>query len=366
MNKDYYKILGVNKNASEDDVKKAFRKLAHQYHPDKAGGDEKKFKEINEAYQVLGNKDKRAQYDRFGSTFEQGGFPGAGGAAGPFPGGFPGGFNVNWGGQGGEDFGDIFETIFEQFGGGARRKTYAAGGDIEVIQEVTLEEVLTGARRRLGLKTYVPCSACGGMGYDKKAGADKCKTCGGRGEVRIERRTFFGNFAQVKTCPDCGGNGEIPKAPCNVCRGKGRIIGRKEVNVTIAPGIEDGQIIKITGGGEAGEKGGGSGDLYVVVRVKPNAVFTRQKADLYTTKSMNIMDALLGKEIILDGLGGEKLKVEIPKGFGLQEKLRLSGKGLPRFGGGSRGDVYVTLDVHLPKHLSEKAKRALEGLEGEL
>jgi molecular chaperone DnaJ len=364
MNKDYYKVLGVDKTASEEDIKKAYRKLAHQYHPDKSGGDEKKFKEINEAYQILGNKEKRSQYDRFGSAFEQGGFPGEG--AGPFPSGFPGGFpgGVSWGG-GAEDMNDIFESLFEQFGG-VRRRTYSAGRDIEVIQEITLEEVLTGVRRHLSLKTYVPCAVCGGLGYDKRQGTSQCTTCRGRGEINVERRTFFGNFAQVQTCPDCGGSGKIPKAPCNECKGKGRVIGRKELDVQIAPGIDDGQIIKLSGAGEAGEKGGGSGDLYVVVRVKPHPVFKRQKADLYAVRPVNIADALLGKELMLEGLGGERLKVEIPKGFGLQEKLRVPGKGLPRFGGGSRGDVYITLDVHLPKHLSEKAKGLLEELKGEI
>ncbi len=366
--KDYYEVLGVQKTASEDEIKKAFRKLAHQYHPDKAGGDESKFKEINEAYQVLGNKDKRAQYDRFGTAFENA----PGGGAGPFPGGFdfgnfPGGFpgGIHWEAGGAQDMSDIFETFFEQFGGG-RRKTYAQGADIEVIQELTLEEVLAGVTRHLSLKTYVPCSVCHGLGYDKKQGTSQCSTCRGRGEIKVERRTFFGNFAQVKACPDCGGSGEVPKAPCTECRGKGRVIGRKELDVQIAPGIEDGQIIKLAGAGEAGEKGGGSGDLYVVVRVKPHPVFKRQKTDLHATKAVNVLDALLGKELTLDGLGGEKLRVEIPHGFSLQEKLRIPGKGLPRFGGGTRGDIYISLDVRLPKRISEKTRKLLEGLEGEI
>ncbi len=364
MNKDYYRILGVDKNASEEEIKKAYRKLAHQYHPDKAGGDEKKFKEINEAYQVLGNKEKRAQYDRFGSTFEQGGFTGEG--AGPFSGGFAGGFpgGFSWSSDA-EDMSDIFESFFEQFSG-VRRRTYSVGRDIEVIQEITLEEVLTGVKRHLSLKTYVTCTACGGLGYDRKQGTSQCTTCRGLGEIKVERRTFFGNFAQVQTCPDCGGSGVIPKAPCPECKGKGRVLGRKELDVQIAPGIEDGQIIKIAGAGEAGEKNSGNGDLYVVVRVKPHPVFKRQKADLYVVKSMNIIDAILGKDVILEGLGGERIKVEIPKGFGLQSKLRVPGKGLPRFGGGLRGDLYITLDLHLPKHLSEKAKKLLEELAGEI
>ncbi len=370
MNKDYYSVLGVEKTASEDEIKKAFRKLAHQYHPDKSGGDDKKFKEINEAYQVLSNKEKRAQYDRFGQAFSAGGGPAYGGEGFPggfdfgnFPGGFPGG--MNWETGGAQDFSDIFESFFEQFGGG-RRKTYAQGNDIEVIQEITLEEVLSGVSRHLGLKTYVPCNVCHGLGYDKKQGVSQCATCRGRGEIKVERRTFFGNFAQVKACPECGGSGEVPKAPCPECKGKGRVIGRKEITVQIAPGIEDGQIIKIAGAGEAGEKSGGSGDLYVVVRVKPHPVFKRQKADLYATAGVNILDALIGKEIVIEGLGGEKLRVEIPRGFALQEKIRVPGKGLPHFGGGARGDVYVTLDVRLPKHLSEKAKKLLKDLEGEI
>lgn len=379
MNKDYYKILGVGRTATEDEIKKAYRKLAHQHHPDKQGGNEAKFKEINEAYQVLSNKDKRVQYDRFGQVFEGGGMPGGG--AGPFPGGFSAdfggfggqqgfsGFNWNSGGQEG-DLNDIFESIFEQFGGGSagrrRRQTYAQGSDVEIVQDIGLEDAFRGLKRTLNFKTYLVCDACQGLGHDKSKGFDTCGMCGGRGEINVERKTFFGQFAQVKICPDCSGSGQIPKSPCPKCKSKGRIFGAKEVAINIAPGVEDGQIIKIQGGGEAGERQGGVGDLYVIVRVKPHSVFTRKKEDLYMSKDIGLTEALLEKDIHITDIGGEKFSVKIPGGFSLQEKMKVPHRGMPKFGSSSRGDLYISFDLRIPKHVSGKAKKLLEDLEGEL
>jgi molecular chaperone DnaJ len=372
-NKDYYKILGVSKAATEEEIKTAYRKLAHQHHPDKQGGNEAKFKEINEAYQILSNKEKRSQYDRFGQVFE-GGMPGG---AGPFPGGFdfsgfgfggqPGGQGFNWsaGGEPG-DLNDIFETIFEQFGGGRRRQTYAQGSDVEIVQDISLEDAFRGLRRSLNFKTYLVCDACQGLGHDKTKGFSTCGICGGRGEINVERKTFFGQFAQVKTCPDCSGSGQIPKSPCSKCKGKGRTFGSKEVTVAIAPGVEDGQIIKINGAGEAGERQSSTGDLYVVVKIKPHSVFTRKKEDLYVTKDISVAEALLGKDIHMTDVSGEKFLVRIPGGFSLQEKMKVPHRGMPKFGSSSRGDLYISFDLKLPKHVSGKAKKLLEDLEGEL
>jgi molecular chaperone DnaJ len=368
MAKDYYKILGVPKNASEEEIKKAYRRLAHQYHPDRPGGNEAKFKEINEAYQVLSNKEKRAQYDRFGQVFEGQSGPASGGGGWPY--GFgPEGFRWEGGFEDWGDLSDIFESIFEQFGG-RRRRTYTQGSDIEIVQEITLEEAFSGVRKKIRYETYTACDTCGGLGYDKKQGLRQCSMCHGRGEIRVERKTFFGNVSQIRTCTECGGRGEVPNKSCSVCRGTGRVISSKEVIVEIAPGIEDGQIIKIKGAGETGERGGGAGDLYVVIKIKPHPIFERRKNDLYMVKEISITEALLGKEIICSDISGEKFSVIIPPGFNFREKLKVPGRGMPRFGSLSghlgRGDLYITFNLKLPKHLSNRAKKLLEELDKEL
>ncbi|OGG38159.1 hypothetical protein A3I34_00645 [Candidatus Jorgensenbacteria bacterium RIFCSPLOWO2_02_FULL_45_12] len=369
MSKDYYKILGVSREASDDEIKKAYRKLAHQHHPDKKGGNESKFKEINEAYQVLSNKEKRAQYDKFGSAFEgQHGFGGA------YSGGGFSGFGFNpadfqaggFSGFGGGDFGDIFETIFEQFGGGrnsssrARRQASERGADMETEETITLEEAFRGVFKTLRFKTNVLCGKCGGLGYDKSKGTSACNKCGGKGETRSEHRTFFGNFAQVVECADCGGSGKKPNSVCAACGGKGRTAEVKEVSFSVAPGAENGQVIKIKDGGEAGERGAPSGDLYVRIRVKSHSDFTRKKDDLFFKKEIKISDALLQKKITVRGLGGEEFDFSIPEGFDLSELIQLKGKGMPKFGSSSRGDMYVELSIKTPKKLSKSAKERLE------
>ncbi len=372
MSKDFYSILGVARGASEEEIKKAYRKLAHQYHPDKAGGDEKKFKEINEAYQVLSNKEKRAQYDQFGTTFSSQGGSAYGGDGSPF--GF-GGFNQNdfqnWNFQSGfegGDFGDIFETIFEQFGGGGGRKrqTYKHGSDIETRIELTLEEAFFGKKHELGFKTYVACKDCGGVGHDASRGFSTCAKCNGKGEIRVEKKTFFGNFAQVKACDTCSGRGQIPNKICSTCKGVGRVADIKEVTVDIAPGVEDGQVVKIKGGGEAGERGGGSGDLYVNIRIKPHAVFKRKKSDLYINKEIKIVDAILGKKIKMQEINGTIFEFSVPPDFNFDGPFKVSGRGMPHLGSPSRGDLYIHFSLKMPKKLSKKAKELLEELEREL
>ncbi len=363
MARDYYKILGISRGASAEEVKKAYRHLAHQHHPDKAGGNDAKFKEINEAYQVLSNSEKRAQYDRFGQVFD-GSSPSWGNT------GFGDGFrwNVNLGEDMG-DFGDIFESMFEQFGG-KRRQTYTQGSDIEVAQEITLEEAFAGVVRTLHLRTQVPCATCHALGYDKAKGMKACATCNGRGEVRIERKTFFGNFSQVQACGACQGRGEVPQKPCGTCHGSGRVAGVREVPVAFAPGIEDGQVIKVTGAGEAGERGGQGGDLYVIVKVRPHQAFERKKDDLYTVQDLRLTDALLGKQVNVKGIDGEQIEVVIPSGYNLREPLRIPRHGMPKFGGMagafSRGDLIIAFNVKLPGKLSSRAKKLLEELGGEL
>jgi molecular chaperone DnaJ len=371
MAKDYYNILGVGKTASGEEIKKAYRKLAHEYHPDKTGGSDTKFKEINEAYQVLSDTTKRAQYDRFGAA----GVNGAAGAAGGFGGdwgGFQnGGAQVNWGGfdpesvSGMGDFGDIFESIFEGFGGQPRRKTYEKGSDLETQEPITLEEAFRGIVKNLKIKTFVQCGECKGKGAEPGSEFEKCSVCGGQGEVREQRRTFFGTFSQVKVCEKCHGAGEIPKSPCHVCHGSGRIMSVREIKVDIRPGVEDNQLIKMNGMGEAGERGTAAGDLYIRIRVKPHSVFERHGADLVVSRDLDVLTLLLGKKIEIPTIAGGKVSIEVPAGFNLGENLRVSGEGMPRFGSYGRGDLLVSFIVKAPKKPSGKAKKILEDLEKE-
>ncbi len=365
--KNYYEILGVPKTASEEEVKKAYRKLAHQYHPDKASGDEKKFKEINEAYQVLSDRNKRAQYDRFGTADASG----VGGN--PQWGGF-GGANVNWEGMGFDpsqfgdmgDFGDIFEGIFGGMGGRPRRKTYEKGSDLEIQEQITLEEAFRGVTKTLRFRTFAKCAKCGGNGAEPGSGFEKCAVCDGQGEVREQRRTFFGNISQVKTCTKCHGSGQVPKKPCSTCKGAGRTEAPREVKIDILPGIEAGQLIKLNGMGEAGERGTAAGDLYARVRVKSNTIFDRHGADLVVTRDLTPLDLLLGRTIEIPSISGSMITAEIPAQFNLKDLLRIPHQGMPRFGSNSRGDLLVSFTIKAPKKPNAKAKKLLEDLEKEL
>ncbi|OGZ01487.1 MAG: hypothetical protein A3G64_01465 [Candidatus Liptonbacteria bacterium RIFCSPLOWO2_12_FULL_60_15] len=349
MPKDYYNILGVPRSAGEEEIKKAYRRLAHQYHPDRPTGNEGKFKEINEAYQILSNREKRTAYDRFGAVPEGG-----------IPGGF-GGFEANFGDLG--DLGEIFESFF---GGRERRRTYHRGADLEYALEVTLEEAFRGGRREISYAAPVRCDACGGLGHDARAGTEKCATCAGRGEIREAKRTFFGNFSQVRMCEKCHGTGEVPKRICAACAGGGRIRGTRRVALSIHPGVEDGQVLKVSGQGEAGERGAGDGDLYVRIRVKPHSVFRRVHADLWVTKRVSAIDLLLGTPLEITAIDGDVLRAEVPAGARIKEPVRLKGRGMPHFGRSGRGDMVLELDVELPKKLSVKARKLLEELRNEL
>jgi molecular chaperone DnaJ len=362
MAKDYYKILGVGRGASEEEIKKAYRKLAHQYHPDKKGGDEAKFKEINEAYQVLSDREKRARYDRFGTAepfdFGQGG-PFGGFDFGDFAPGFEG-FSGDIG-----DLGDLFETFFEGLGVRPKRPTYRKGSDLETAEEITLEEAFRGAARDLRIKTEVACSACNGQGGDLAGGFNECSVCKGRGEIREEKRTFFGGFSQIRACGKCRGTGQIPNKVCSACDGKGSVPGERQVRVEILPGIQDNQIIKIKGAGEAGERGTAAGDLYLRVRIKPHHIFRREGDDLVVRKEISALDLLLGRKIEIPTISGGRIRAEIPAGFNLKEKLRIPGEGMPRFGSFGRGDLLVDFVIKAPKKPDAKIKKLLEELGGE-
>jgi molecular chaperone DnaJ len=349
--RDYYKILGIEKNASDEEIKKAYRKLAHQYHPDKANGNAEKFKEINEAYQVLSNKEKRAQYDRFGKVFDEN-----------FEFGF--GFDPsNFGDLSG--ISDIFDAFFEGLGV-KKRKSYHRGSDVEVGVEITLEEAFRGMEKAIRAKVFAACGKCNALGYFQEAGLSECATCSGRGEIRESRSTFFGSFSQVRTCPKCSGVGQIPNKPCSECRATGRVIAQKELAVNIAPGVSDDQLIKISKEGEAGERGAESGDLYVRVKIVPHKIFERKGDDLFVKKEINLLDVLLGTKMEIPTIGGNKIFVEIPANFNLKEKLKIPGEGMTRFGGFGRGDLYVDWDIKTPKKLNAKAKKIIDELKKEL
>jgi molecular chaperone DnaJ len=363
--RDYYQILGVNKDASEEEIKKAYRRLALKYHPDK-GGDEKKFKEINEAYQVLSNREKKAQYDRFGRVFEGAAGPGfdfwpfGGAQAGPF-----GEVKFDFGSDVG-DLSDIFDAFFEGLGVKQKRRTYHRGSDIEITQEIALTEAFWGTEKTVKYRVGVRCEKCQGLGHDPKAGYEKCSVCAGQGEIKETRNTFFGSFTQVRNCPRCYGTSQIPKKICETCRGLGKVKGEKEVKIEIRSGISDNQIIKIKSAGEAGERGLAEGDLFVRIKIKPHSIFERQGDNLVVKKEVNLIDLLLGRRIEVPTISGSKLKIEIPHNFDLKNNLRIPGEGMPHFGTGQRGDLFLEIKIKTPKKLSAQAKKILEDLEKEI
>lgn len=365
-NRDYYNILGVAKGASEDEIKKAYRRLAHKYHPDKGGGDEEKFKEINEAYHVLSSKEKRAQYDRFGKVFDGGFSAGGGPASGWDFRGFGDGFGFDPSQF--EDLGnigDIFDAFFEGLGV-RKRRAYKRGSDLELIQEITLEEAFSGTNKNLKYKTFIACQKCSGLGHFPDEGFKNCSVCDGRGEIRESRSTIFGSFSQIRPCAKCAGSGQLPNKICGFCSGVGRVVGEKEVEISIAPGIVDGQLIKVPKAGERGERGAGAGDLYARIKIKPHPIFRRDGNDLLIKKEISVVDTLLDKKIEIPTIDGKKAEVEIPPGFNLKDRIVIAGEGMSRFANYGRGNLLVELEVKTPKKLSAKAKKLLEDLRGEL
>lgn len=355
--KDYYQILGVPKDASPEEIKKAYYKLAQKYHPDK-GGDEKKFKEINEAYQVLSDKEKRAQYDRFGRVFESGG-------AEP-------GFDFQWAWGRPEvdvdfDFGDLGEMIEEMFGFGRPRKKRDAkrGKDVEIEIEISLEDVLMGKEAEIYLDKFITCDRCQGQGAEPGTKINECFSCRGTGEVQQIKRTFFGSFTRTTICPECGGEGKRPEKPCNVCKGEGRIRGREKVKIFIPAGVDSNQVIKIEGRGDAGRRGARAGDLYVRIFVKKHPLFQRKGDDLYISLPISFSQAALGDEIEVPTLEGKKILLKVPPGTDSGKILRISGKGIPHFSGYGRGNLYIELIVKTPKKLTKKQKELLEKLKEE-
>jgi len=368
--KDYYDILGVSRSASPEEIKKAFYKLAHKHHPDK-GGNPEKFKEISEAYQVLSNKEKRAQYDKFGRVFEgagagsQQGFPGFEWQSSDFqsPFGFSGDINL----------GDIFSDFFKGAASTRKRKsTYQnKGRDVEVNLEIDLEEAAFGARKNISFKTYLACDHCNGKGYEPNSKLKECSNCKGEGVIRELRRTFLGEFTQIIECPKCKGRGKMPEKPCKICGGDGRYYGNKEIKVDIPIGIRDGETIRIRKEGESGVLGGISGDLYLRIIIKRHLIFERKGDDLHTTIYITFTEAVLGskKEVnVLNSLGdkGKKIFLKIPSGIESGEIFRVRGKGIKHFDAPGQGDLYVKVKIKTPKKISSQARKLLEKLQKEI
>ena len=363
--KDYYQILGVSRDAPQDEIKKAYRKLAHKYHPDK-GGDEKKFKELNEAYQILSDQDKKSQYDRFGRVFE-----------GAESGGQAGGWDFGFGaGKAGEDFesmfgrgdlgdlGEIFEDIFG-FGQAGRKKDLKRGKDIEVDIAISLEDVLKGNEKEITLRKLVSCSRCQGTGAEPGSKVKECFSCRGTGQVQQIKKTVFGSFTRYIVCPECRGEGYRPEKLCNVCKGEGRVEKEEDIRIFIPAGVDTNQVIKIEGKGEAGKRGGKHGDLYCRIFVKPHQIFARKGDDLYMKILVSFSRAALGDEIEIPILEQTKILLKIPSGVESGKILRISGKGIPHFSGYGRGNMYVELIVKTPKKLTKKQKELLEELKKE-
>lgn len=354
MAKDYYKLLGIEKSASQDEIKKAFRVLAHKHHPDKQGGDEAKFKEINEAYQVLGDEKKRAQYDQFGSGAFDGSAGGGGGYGG---GGFNGaGFDFSgFQGAGFEDLGDIFGGMFGGSRGGSRERR---GGDIQVDVHLSFHESIFGVDKEISLTKNVSCERCSGNGAEPGKGVKKCGTCDGNGVVIGVQRTILGAMQTKRMCETCHGTGEIPNTPCSTCHGAGLEKKRKTLNVHIPSGVEDGNVLRVRSEGEA-IKGGESGDLFVRIGVKPDQRFERDGDTIYSEKQIGFTQAALGAVVAIETVDG-KADLTIPAGTQSQTQLRLRGKGVPTRGG--RGDHIVIVKVVTPHKLSKEQRKMLETL----
>ena len=345
--RDYYDVLGVNKSASPEELKSAYRKLAVKYHPDKNPGDkgaEEKFKEASEAYGILSDKSKKENYDNFGhAAFENGG-------------GGQGGF----GGFSGADFSDIFEDFFGDFGGGrrssSRRSSANRGSDLRYDLSISLEEAYFGKKQNIQFSTSEKCETCKGNGSKPGTSPERCSYCGGSGRVRSNQ----GFFTVQQTCPQCAGSGEEITNPCIDCNGQGVKQKSKKISVTIPEGVDDGTRIRLAGKGEAGTRGGGSGDLYLFVNVKSHELFKRSDVNLFFEFPISIADAALGTIIEIPTIEGKKAKIKIPGGTQDGKQFRLKGKGMPFMRGGDFGDLYVQVKTEVPVYLNKEQRDLLE------
>ncbi len=354
--RDYYEVLGLNKSASEDEIKKSYRKLAKKYHPDLNPDDktaEEKFKEVNEAYGILSDPEKKSRYDQFGHAGVDPNY-GAGGGAGGF-GGF-GGF----GGMG--DFGDVFSSFFGGgFGGGGRRSGGPRKGeDIETFVSISFEEAAFGCEKDISLRRRKSCKSCNGTGAKDGKEMETCGQCHGSGVVTSVQRTILGNIQSQSTCPSCGGRGKRIKTPCPHCQG-GIITEDKKIKVTIPAGIDDGQTLTMRNQAHAGSGGGPDGDVYIGVKVRPHPLFERRGTDLHCKIPVSLTDASLGAKLQVPTLEG-KVEYDLPEGTQTGSTFRFRGKGITRINSKAKGDLYVTVEVEIPRNLSKKQKDLLKEL----
>lgn len=340
--KDYYKLLGVERDAGADEIKKGFRKMAQKLHPDKHKGDrevEEKFKHINEAYEVLKDPDKRAQYDRFGHV--------GAGHGGPGPGYREAGF--------GADFQDLFGDVFSDFFGGRRRAGPEAGADLRYDLEISFEDAAFGTEKTIEIPRTSACSACSGSGAKPGTSPVTCKTCNGAGQVRMQQ----GFFSIARACPACGGSGAVIKDPCGGCGGAGKVRVRRSLKVKVPPGVDGGSRLRVVGEGDSGDRGGPSGDLYVVLSVAPHEFFRREHDDVICEVGITFPQAALGAEIEVPTIEGP-VKLKIPQGAQTGKVFRLKGKGIASLRTGRRGDEQVVIIVHTPTGLTKRQKELLE------
>jgi molecular chaperone DnaJ len=368
MANDYYQTLGVSKGASTDEIKKAFRKKAHEFHPDKGAGNEAKFKEVNEAYQVLSDAQKRQQYDQYGQTFDQAARNGGGGPFGGYQqqGGNPFGDFGGFGQGGGVEFdlGDIFGDIF-----GGRQEHSAGrnrGIDLEMGISINFEEAVFGVEKNITLEKQDACKTCGGNGAEPGSKVVTCPKCHGQGQIRTTRRTIFGNVASSIACDRCNGMGKIPEKPCHTCGGSGVLRQEKTIEVKIPAGIDNGQRIRVSGEGEAGYRGSQPGDLYLVVKVSASKEFTRDGFNLLKDLPISFTQAALGAKPIVKTLDGD-IELKIPAGTQSGSQFRLKDKGVPHINNPKRrGDLLITARVIIPQKLSKKEKDLLKQLAEEM
>ena len=342
--RDYYEVLGVARTASDAELKASFRKLAMKLHPDRNPGDndsEHRFKEINEAYDVLKDADKRAAYDRFGhAAFEHG--AGAGGAAG-------------FGTEFASTFADIFDDLFGMGGRRGRGSGRERGADLRYNMEITLEAAFTGKAAQIRIPTSVTCEACSGSGAKSGSKPKACPTCGGQGKIRHAQ----GFFTLERTCPNCHGRGQVIENPCPSCTGSGRVTRERTLSVNVPPGVEDGTRIRLAGEGEAGARGGPSGDLYIFLSIAPHAIFQRDGADLHCRVPVSMVTAALGGGFDVPTIGGGETRVKVPEGTQSGRRLRLQGKGMPVLRSRETGDMYVQVVVETPQNLTKRQRELL-------
>ena len=354
--RDYYEVLGVQKGATEEEIKKAYKKMARKYHPDLNPGDkdaEEKFKEVNEAYEVLSDSEKKARYDQFGFA---GVDPNFGAGAGGWGGG-AGGAGFDFG-----DLGDIFGSFFGGFGGGQARRNPNApqrGESIRMNLTISFEEAAFGCEKELTVDRYESCETCHGSGAAPGTSPETCPDCGGSGVVQTRRQTPMGVFASTAPCSRCGGRGKIIKEPCKDCRGSGMVRRRRKIQASVPAGIDNGQTISIRGQGHAGKNGGPAGDLLVTITVRPHELFRREGTSVLCEAPITFPQAVLGAELEIPTIDG-KVKYDIPEGTQSGTTFRLKGKGIPALNGRGRGDQYVTVYIETPRNLNREQKEALK------